>query len=180
MASVEQQHPDGNERGFVSVDELSRKYHAVLIRYFQRRGISHSDAQELAQDVFCRLVRQGSLDDVASVESYLFATAANVARDLFRRNKVRSDYPATGFVEAVQVTDQFSPEREIAGRQELDCILAALNEMPERMRTIFILARLEDMPRSEIAARLGVSKSTVEQSITRATACLADRRKRIT
>jgi DNA-directed RNA polymerase specialized sigma24 family protein len=48
------------------------------------------------------------------------------------------------------------------------------------MRTIFILARLEDMPRAEIAMRLGVSKSTVEQAITRATACLADRRRRVT
>jgi DNA-directed RNA polymerase specialized sigma24 family protein len=48
------------------------------------------------------------------------------------------------------------------------------------MRTIFILARLENMPRAVIAARLGVSKRTVEQSITQATACLAERRRRVT
>lgn len=163
-----------------SVDELSRKYHAVLVRYFLRRGIAQADSEDLAQEVFYRLARQDSLDDVGSLESYLFATAANVARDLFRRSKVRSDNPAEAFVESIQLTEQFSPERQLAGRQELDFILAALNEMPERMRTIFILARLENMPRAEIAARLGVSKSTVEQSITKATACLADRRRRVT
>jgi RNA polymerase sigma-70 factor (ECF subfamily) len=162
-----------------SVDDLSRKYQAVLLRYFQRRGFQHSDAQDLAQEVFYRLARQ-PLNDVESVESYLFVTAGNVARDLFRRNKVRRDNPASGFIEDFQVTEEFSPERQLGSRQELECVLAALNEMPERMRTIFILARLENLPRGEIASRLGVSKSTVEQSITKATACLADRRRRVT
>jgi RNA polymerase sigma-70 factor (ECF subfamily) len=184
LALVEQ-HPEPAERGpdarlFVSVDELSRKYRAVLLRYFMRRGIQHSDAQDLAQDVFYRLARHEALGEVDSVENYLFAAAANVARDLFRRSKVRSDHPPSSYVEDLQVTEDFTPERRMAGRQELDCVLAALNEMPERMRTIFILARLENMPRAEIAARLGVSKRTVEQSITQATACLAERRRRVT
>jgi RNA polymerase sigma-70 factor (ECF subfamily) len=177
LASVEQKHL---ETGSVSVDELSRRYHAVLMRYFQRRAIQRADAEDLVQEVFFRLTRQPNLDDVGSVESYLFVTAANVARDMFRRERVRFGNPASSFVESVQITESFAPERELAGRQELEFVLAALNEMPERMRTIFILARLEDMPRAEIAARLGVSKSTVEQSITRATACLADRRRRVT
>ena len=165
-------------RGPVSVDELSRKYGAVLVRYFRRRGIQLSDAQDLAQDVFYRLTRQGSLEGVENVENYLFTTAANVARDMYRKDRVRSDNPAELFVESLQVTQQFPVDRELASKQELDLVLASLNEMPERMRTIFILARLEDMPRGEIAARLGVSKSTVEQAITRATACLAERRSR--
>jgi RNA polymerase sigma-70 factor (ECF subfamily) len=151
----------------------------VLLRYFQRRGFDAGDAQDLAQEVFYRLARQ-SLHNIGSLESYLFVTAGNVARDLLRRNKVRRDYPATGFIQEFQIAGEFSPERQLAGRQELDCVLAALNEMPDRMRTIFILARLENLPRAEIALRLGVSKSTVEQSITQATACLADKRRRVT
>ena len=151
----------------------------MLLRYFQRRGFQPGDAQDLAQEVFYRLARQ-SLDDIASLESYLFVTAGNVARDLLRRNKVRRDHPPCGFVEELQITEELSPERQLQGRQELDCVLAALNEMPERMRTIFILARLENVPRADIALRLGVSKSTVEQSITQATACLADKRRRVT
>lgn len=173
------QHPRSNQQGVDSVDRLSRKYHAVLVRYFQRRGFQNGDAQDLAQEVFFRLARQ-SLDDVGNLESYLFVTAGNVARDLLRHDKVRRDHPASAFVQEIQITEEFSPERQLGGRQELACILSALNEMPERMRTIFILARLENLSRAEIASRLGVSKSTVEQSITKATACLADRRRRVT
>jgi RNA polymerase sigma-70 factor (ECF subfamily) len=173
------QHSGHQNEGSVAVDDLSRKYQSVLLRYFMRRGIQHSDAQDLAQDVFYRLARQGALNDVDRVENYLFAAAANVARDLFRRSKVRRDNPATAFVEQLQLTADFSPERSLASRQELDRVLAALNEMPDRMRTVFILARLEDVPRAEIAARLRISKSLVEKIITQATACLADRRSRV-
>lgn len=179
MASLSDQNPESGSPAIAGVDELSRRYHSVLIRYFQRRGFQNGDAQDLAQEVFLRLARQ-PLAEVASIESYLFATAANVARDLVRRNRVRRDHPAQEFVEELQITGEFSPERALGSRQELACILAALNEMPERMRTIFILARLESLPRAEIARRLGVSKSTVEQSITSATACLAERRRRMT
>lgn len=164
----------------VTVEDLSRRYHAVLLRYFARRGIATQDAHDLVQDVFARLSRAHALDNVASAEGYLFAIAANIALDFFRHRKVRSAHPAAGFVDRIQRTEEFSPERLLEGRQELACVVAALNEMPERMRNIFILARLENLPRAEIAERLGVSKRLVEQQITLATACLSERRSRMT
>ena len=170
----------GEDGGGVTVEHLSRRYHSVLVRYFARRGIAPHDAQDLAQDVFARLARGHVLDTVGSAEGYLFATAANIALDFFRHRKVRDAHPAAGFAEQVQRTEEFGPDRVLQGRQELACVVAALNEMPERMRNIFILARLENLPRSEIAQRLGISKSLVEQQITLATACLAERRRRVT
>jgi RNA polymerase sigma-70 factor (ECF subfamily) len=164
----------------VTLEGLSRRYHVVLLRYFARRGIGQQDAQDLAQDVFAKLSKHQALENVASGEAYLFTIAANVAFDFFRWRKVRANHPADGFHEVVQRSDDFSPERLLGSRQELTCIVAALNEMPERMRNIFILARLENLPRSEIARRLGISKSLVEQQITLATACLSERRRRIT
>src|SRR5262245_29222341 len=169
-----------NAAASATLEGLSRRYHAVLLRYFARRVFDHQDAQDLAQEVFAKLSRHPALENVVSGEAYLFTTAANVAYDFFRSRKVRADHPADGFYETVQRSDDASPERLLGSLQELTCIVAALNEMPERMRNIFILARLENLPRSEIARRLGISKSSVEQQITLATACLAERRRRIT
>src|SRR5262245_33799017 len=125
----------------VTVEALSRRYHAVLLRYFARRGIGPQDAQDLAQEVFAKLSKRSALENVASGEAYLFTAAANVAFDFFRWRKVRADNPAERFYETVQRSDVFSPERLLGSRQELNCIVDALNEMPERMRNIFILAR---------------------------------------
>ncbi|MFL9840626.1 sigma-70 family RNA polymerase sigma factor [Sphingomonas sp. ST-64] len=163
-----------------SVESLSIRYGSVLLRYFTRRGISAPDAQDLVQEVFARLLQKDDLDHVQSADRYLFVTAANLARDYFRYQKVRVAHPVTGFADELHRMDDFDPERILGGRQELDILIAALNEMPERMRNIFILARLENLSRLEIAQRLGVSKRTVEAQITLATACLAERRRRVT
>lgn len=176
------QEPTGLESfgGDGAVADLSRRYRSVLLAYFTRKGVLPADAQDLVQDVFARLATKSDLDDVTSADGYLFAVAANLATDYFRHRQVRVAHPATGFVEQVHRTEDFDPGRILEGRQELAFVVAALNGMPERMRNIFILARLENLPRAEIAQRLGVSKRTVEMQITLATACLADRRRRIT
>lgn len=161
-----------------SVDRLTRQYHAVLIRYFARRGIDQAEAQDLAQEVFERLSRPEVLARIDRIDGYLFATAANLATEHFRRRQVRLAHPASDFTDNVHRSEDFAPDRLLEGRQELAMIVGALNELPERMRHIFILARLENMPRAEIALRLGISKRLVEQQITLATACLADRRRR--
>lgn len=161
-----------------SVDRLTRQYHAVLVRYFGRRGIDPGDAQDLAQEVFERLCRPEVLARIDRIDGYLFGVAANLATEHFRRRRVRLAHPAADFVESLQRSEDFAPDRLLEGREELALIVAALNELPERMRHIFILARLENLPRAEIAVRLGISKSLVEQQITLATACLADRRRR--
>lgn len=176
--------PDGdvlvNATAALAVDDLSRRYYAVLLRYFVRRRIPLHDAQDLAQEVFTKLSDPNVMGRVANPASYLFTVAANVLTDHSRRRRVRADYSAAAMLDTPQPYEDFTPERLLQGREELNCIVSALNEMPERMRNIFILARLENLPRTEIALRLGVSKRLVEQQITLATACLADRRRRIT
>lgn len=163
----------------VNVEELSRGYGAALTRYFLRRGFDVADAQDLAQEVFTRLARPGALSNVDRPDAYLFTMAANLVVEHHRRQTVRRVHMPENFVDSIQLTGDFSPERVVSGRQELELIVTTLNEMPERMRNIFILARLENMPRAEIAVRIGVSKRTVEAQLSLATAILAGRRSRL-
>ncbi|MDI1296884.1 MAG: sigma-70 family RNA polymerase sigma factor, partial [bacterium] len=65
------------------------------------------------------------------------------------------------------------PDRILAGREALKTALAALERLPERTRTIFVLRRLEGMRYLEIARRLGLSVSAVEKHMVRAVAHLA-------
>ena len=54
-------------------------------------------------------------------------------------------------------------------------IILALKELPERTRTVFILARLELMPQAQIARRLEISLSTVEKDLRKAVSYLGER-----
>jgi RNA polymerase sigma-70 factor (ECF subfamily) len=52
--------------------------------------------------------------------------------------------------------------------ESLDCILAALEQLPPRTRHAFVLHRFENMTYAEIALRMGVTRSGVEKLIMRA------------
>jgi len=161
----------------LSIEALSRRFSAVLVRYFARRGIAHADAQDLAQEAFVRLARHDG-EAVERADAYLFTTAANLVTEFHRYHAIRKTNPPEGFFDAFHRCDELTPERILEAKQELRLVITALYQMPERMRHVFALARLENIPRAEIAARLGVAKRTVEQDLTAATAWLTDVRSR--
>jgi RNA polymerase sigma-70 factor, ECF subfamily len=49
-----------------------------------------------------------------------------------------------------------------------NAVSAAMRELPERCRLVFSMSRHEHLPNAEIAARLGISVSAVEQQMWRA------------
>lgn len=161
--------------GGLSTEALSRRYRAVLIRYFARRGISDGDAQDLAQEAFVRLARHEGSGAVERADAYLFTTAANLITEFARYHAVRAANPPEGFRDSLHRGAEFAPDRLLEGREQLDLLVTLLSEMPERMRNVVVLARLENLPRSEIAVQLGVSKRTVEQDLTTGAAYIAAR-----
>lgn len=61
------------------------------------------------------------------------------------------------------------PSDELAiGRDQLSRLLAAARALPEPTRTIFALNRMESLPHREIAARLGLSQTTIGKHLAKA------------
>jgi RNA polymerase sigma-70 factor (ECF subfamily) len=63
----------------------------------------------------------------------------------------------------------------LEARQSLQTAVAALQALPERTRTIFVLRRLEGHAYRDIADQLGISVSAVEKHMVRAVQHLAAR-----
>ncbi|MBY8824914.1 RNA polymerase sigma factor [Sphingomonas colocasiae] len=180
---VATEHLDGKQDKACShgaAELLARRYQGVLLRYFARRGFTVSEAQDLSQEVFVQLTRPEVVERITEPEAYLFTIAGNLCHDHYRRKAIRQAHPPEDFYENFHCSAEFAPDRLIEGREELDLIIKILREMPERMRNVFVLARLENVPRAEIALRLGMSKRTIEQDLALATAFLAARRRRAT
>jgi RNA polymerase sigma-70 factor (ECF subfamily) len=133
-----------------------------------------AEAEDLAQDVLLRLTGI-PLEQLKSADAYVFQVAANLLKDRARRSKVRADYAAA---EAAREevgefeTRDLDPERIEAARRSLTALVARLRELPERTREIFILYRIENVARRDIAEAYGLSLSTVEKEVARATAYL--------
>jgi RNA polymerase sigma-70 factor (ECF subfamily) len=153
---------------------MSRRFRPALMAFFLRRIRNHSEAEDLTQEVLLRVAQRGEAIDAASPDGYVFQIAANLLRDGGRRRKVRAAYQAgQGASDAARVEER-DPDRVLQAKQSLATVLAALRELPERTRTIFILFRLEGMKQREIADLLGISVRTVEQHVIRASVHLRE------
>lgn len=145
--------------------QLYQRYRPALIAFFARRLRNRNEAEDLTQEVFARLAC--NTRQFREPDAYIFQTAANLLRDRSRREKVRFNYQMQeGGV--ASPSDHLGPERVIAGRQTLHRVIEALQELPERTRTIFMLHRLEKLKKGEVAALLGLSISGVDKHLVKA------------
>ena len=154
------------------IGELDRRFRLPLIAYFRRRVSSASEAEDLTQDVFERVLKVLHHSSVANAEALIFRIAVNLLRDRSRRQVTRgSEQPLTAdniasFADALTV--DLSPERVVLGETTLADVLRALQELGERTRAIFYLYRLENLKIREIAAIYGISASAVEKHVSKA------------
>ena len=146
---------------------LSGRLRPALIAFFQRRLRDPSQAEDLTQDLFCRMAA-GPPHVVDNPEAYIFRIAANLVNDHYRRETVRSRFHRHDDPVREAGIDRLDAARLLEARESVGRVAAVLNTLPERTRHIFILYRLEGMPRKGIAETFGISVSAVEKHIANA------------
>jgi RNA polymerase sigma-70 factor (ECF subfamily) len=154
----------------ILMERLSRRYRIPLLRFFEKRIGRHAEAEDLVQDVFLRLTNSANLCAVEQLEGYLFQTAANLLRDRRRRLIARASAAHEPYQEALHGAAQLSsdPEVNASGAQAIEQLVAALAELPERTRAVFVLYHFEHHSHAEIGRRLGIAVSTIEKHMSRA------------
>jgi len=161
--------------------ELDARFRAPLMAYFLRRTGSRSEAEDLTQETFARLISSSTFESTDQANAYVFRVAINLLRDRARSAARWKKVPAVS-LDAV-ATDEISrgfsedigPERVLIGRESLAEVLTCLEELGDRTKSIFILFRLEGMKQKDIAALYGIGLSTVEKHVMSAVLHLARR-----
>ncbi len=141
---------------------------AVLRRYFAKHGVGESDLDDLVQDVFLRIVHRGQAGQLEQLDGYIFQTAASVLADRWRRRKARQADRHISFDPERHGEQSPGPDDALMAREALRATSISLLELPERVRRVFLLRRIEGLPFQDIARRLGVSVSAVEKDMLRA------------
>ena len=108
-----------------------------------------------------------SVAHVHDAKSYTFQVAGSVVIDHLRRMKVVSiaSVPDMDYLEVV--SDDPSPERQVIDRDELHRLAQMIARLPGKVRDVFTLRRVYGLSQREVAAKLGLSESTVEKHMSR-------------
>lgn len=111
------------------------------------------DAQDAAQEVFLRLLR--NLDSInGDAAGWLYRVTVNVCNDHYRRRPI--------LAEPVDLPDP-SPhvDRAIEMDQRKALLTAGLKRLTERERAVIVLRDIEGLPTRQVADILGVEEVTV-------------------
>src|SRR5690606_33131675 len=98
---------------------------------------------DLVQEVFYRIVALGTHERLDNPDAYIFQTAANLIRDRARRAKTRHAFSQHLAAETENPFEEISPERVLQGKEAVTRLQAALEELPQRTRAVFLLHRFE-------------------------------------
>lgn len=144
-----------------ALDAMYREHHTMVFRTAYRVTGNVSDAEDVLQTVFLRMVRRDdAADAIEHPENYLRRAAVHAALDLVRARRSSANVD----LERLPATGGSRPDE--GDLREL--LRQALSELPERSAEIFALRFFEGLTNPEIANSLGISSITVAVTLHRA------------
>jgi RNA polymerase sigma factor (sigma-70 family) len=142
----------------------------LLFRFIRRRVKDRADAEEILQDVFYQLTEAYRLmQPIEQAGAWLYRVARNRIVDRFRKKKPEAfgDVPAVaGEEDALRFEDLLpspdaGPEAAYARGVLLEELGAALEELPEEQRAVFVAYEMEGRSFKELSEETGVSVNTL-------------------
>ena len=153
------------------IAEVVEQEQSRLRNFIRKRVANRADAEDILQDVFYELVEAYWLmKPVERVTAWLFSVARNRIIDLFRKKNpeaLTSDPVAIAedgeelTLEDLLPSADAGPEAAYARSVMLEEIEAALDELPEEQRYVFVAHELEGRSFKELAAETGLGLNTL-------------------
>jgi len=144
------------------IGDWAQQWHRQLHRFLARRLPSEADTQDLAQEVYLRLLRFDGTDLVQRPQAYLCKIAAHVACEW--QLKARQSKPHSS-----AALDELAVEDTLEDAIDLDLrrrrVRTALQELPAKMRVALMLQHRDGLSYEEIACELGTSLRAVRRCI---------------
>jgi RNA polymerase sigma-70 factor, ECF subfamily len=153
------------------------KYQRRIIRLIARFIRDPAEVEDLAQDSFLRAYRAiGQFRGESAFYTWLYRIAVNTAKKALADNKRDPVITQTDtenedgetFAHGEQLTDDSTPESEIASRQIVAAVNAAVDDLPEELRQAITLREVEGLSYEEIADLMQCPIGTVRSRIFRA------------
>jgi RNA polymerase sigma-70 factor (ECF subfamily) len=152
---------------------LYRELRKPLLRYLVCLGLSRDEAQDVIQDAFLSLQRHLATDkSKESIRGWLFRVAHNQARNRQKSYGRRFAAPLDAVVESI--ADKNTPERAVLKKEKFERLGKAIRLLTESERECLLL-RAEGLRYREIGEVMGVSTSTVGDTVERAIKKLAEK-----
>jgi RNA polymerase sigma factor (sigma-70 family) len=150
------------------ISDIVRREQGRLRNFVRKRVANEGDVEDILQDVFYELVEAYRLmKPVEQAGAWLFRVARNRIIDLFRKQRPVSHLedpvgdPEALTLEELLPSPDAGPEAAYARTLLWEELEAALEELPEEQRDVFIAHEIDGRSFKEMAAETGVGVNTL-------------------
>jgi RNA polymerase sigma factor (sigma-70 family) len=151
------------------VSNIASRYGDRLRRFLSRRLRNVSDAPDLAQEVFLRLMRVEHHETIRSPEAYLFTVASHVLHQhTLRQSMTPVSVDISELFSELQLTSTDDPAANADVAQRIKHLEHSLKQLPPKISTTLMLHRYAGFSIEEIGRQLGVSRPTAKKYLARA------------
>jgi RNA polymerase sigma-70 factor (family 1) len=165
-ASLLLQVAEGDQKAFAALFHL---YHHRLGIYLYQLTSSKVFAEEIIQDVFCKVwEKRAELPALHNFQHWLFTVSKNHALNVLR--KMVRERTERQIWEKQQLN--LPQDADITAEDQLQLIDRAISQLPPQQKKVFILSRYQRRKYIEIAAELNLSKETVKTYLQIATSSI--------
>jgi RNA polymerase sigma-70 factor (sigma-E family) len=171
MTGTQHQPPPAPGRAADLVHDLYQAHAVTLTRLARLLVRDQPSAEDVVQDAFLslyrRLPRLAEPTGPDEILPYLRKAVLNGARSVLRKRR------RAALLSVLDQPPEPSAEAAALAGEGNQAVLAALDRLPRRAREVLVLRYYLDLSDREIAAALGVSRSTVSSTASRAVAAIA-------
>ncbi|MGJ1430492.1 RNA polymerase sigma-70 factor [Sphingobacterium spiritivorum] len=144
--------------------EIYNRY-AMMVYYNVNQILRDEESsKDVVQDVFTSLWdKKEVIMHGENLAGYLYVSCRHRVFKLLEKGKVRNNYLlsiASYFTDNGNQTYELLDERELMG-----IVVEEIAKLPQKMRVVFELSRLENLTHREIAVKLGISEKTVKTQV---------------
>jgi RNA polymerase sigma factor (sigma-70 family) len=135
-----------------------------LLRYLAARLRDGTEADDLAQEAYLRLLRVDDALLIRDPRSFALRVATNVATEWGRLSRHRREHVGTEFLEE-QKSERAGPFEQLAHAQQLKSLRRALDSLTPMRRSVVLLNIRDGLTYAQIAAHVGLSISMVNKHL---------------
>jgi RNA polymerase sigma-70 factor (ECF subfamily) len=112
------------------------------------------------------LLRDNAVTHDENLSGFLFRVADRLAINYLKWHRLarNSGIP----LHENLVCPKHLPDEIMGLRQQCEILLNAINSLPRKFRTVFLLRKIDELTYTEIAQRLGISEKTVQRHLVEA------------
>lgn len=151
------------------IAQTVKNYGGKLLSFIRPKVNNLEDAEDILQEVWFQFSNLTNISEIVSIGSWLYTVSRNKITDSYRKKKTENledftfeDEDGSFSIKDILLLDDSENPELLAFREEVwKELFSALEELPEKQRTVFVEHEIEGKKLQEIADEQGENIKTI-------------------